>query len=122
MSWTKEEWLEWGRCASIRAIKTSAQTAAATIGTAMALSDVDWRLVVSASLLAGLLSLLTSLAGLPELDKKKKRMEGEDDEDCEALSADDPIAALKEEDDDVEEDDEADDDLEDPDDDEVLPQ
>lgn len=99
MSWTKEEWLEWGRCASIRAIKTSAQTAAATIGTAMALSDVDWRLVVSASLLAGLLSLLTSLAGLPELDKKKQM-----------------------EDDGVEEDDETDDNLEDPDDDEVLPQ
>ena len=53
--------------AGVRAIKTVAQTAAATIGTAAALGQVDWRLVASASVLAGVLSLLTSVAGLPEL-------------------------------------------------------
>ena len=58
----------WWRAAGIRAIKTMAQTAAATIGTAAVLSSVDWRMVVSASILAGVLSLLTSVAGLPEVD------------------------------------------------------
>ena len=61
---------EWFKCAGIRAIKTVAQTAIATIGTAMVISDVNWVTVVSASLLAGLLSLLTSIAGLPELKKE----------------------------------------------------
>lgn len=61
---------EWFKCAGIRAIKTVAQTALATIGTAMVISDVNWVTVVSASLLAGLLSLLTSIAGLPELKKE----------------------------------------------------
>lgn len=59
---------KWWECAGIRALKTVAQTAIATIGTAMVISDVDWLSVVSASLLAGLLSLLTSLAGLPEVE------------------------------------------------------
>ena len=63
---------EWFKCAGIRAIKTVAQTAIATIGTAMVISDVNWVTVVSASLLAGLLSLLTSIAGLPELKKEDK--------------------------------------------------
>lgn len=58
----------WIKAAGIRAIKTAAQTAAATIGTAAALGEVKWVLVSSASALAGVLSLLTSLAGLPELD------------------------------------------------------
>ncbi len=58
----------WLRAAGIRAIKTVAQTAAASVGTAVLLESVDWLAVVSASLLAGILSLLTSLAGLPELD------------------------------------------------------
>lgn len=62
---------EWLAKAGVRAIKTVAQSAVATIGTAMALGDVDWKLVVSASLLAGILSLLTSVAGLPELEEKK---------------------------------------------------
>lgn len=58
---------QWVRAALIRAIKTLCQTAVATIGTAAALEAVDWRLVVSASVLAGILSVLTSLAGLPEV-------------------------------------------------------
>ena len=57
----------WIKAAGIRAVKTVAQTAVATIGTTAAMSDVDWVMVGSASLLAGVLSLLTSIAGLPEL-------------------------------------------------------
>lgn len=60
---------DWWKCAGIRAIKTICQTAIATIGTAVVLSDVDWKMVISASILAGILSLLTSLAGLPEVKK-----------------------------------------------------
>ena len=59
----------WMKAALVRAIKTVAQTAVATIGTAAALSSVDWRMVVSASVLAGVLSLLTSVAGLPEVQE-----------------------------------------------------
>ena len=59
---------EWFRAAGIRAIKTVAQTAVATIGTEAVMSSVDWKMVASASLLAGVLSLLTSVAGLPEVD------------------------------------------------------
>ena len=61
---------EWFKCAGIRAIKTVAQTAVATIGTAVAMGDVNWALVGSASALAGVLSLLTSIAGLPEIQEK----------------------------------------------------
>lgn len=60
-------WKNWIKAAGVRAVKTVAQTAVATIGTAVAIGDVQWPLVVSASLLAGLLSLLTSVAGLPEV-------------------------------------------------------
>lgn len=59
--------MTWIKAASIRAIKTIAQTAVATIGTSAVMSQVDWKMVLSASLLAGILSILTSLAGLPEV-------------------------------------------------------
>ena len=62
----------WWKAAGIRAIKTVAQTAAATIGTSAALGDVDWIMVASASALAGLLSLLTSVAGLPEVKQDQE--------------------------------------------------
>jgi hypothetical protein len=58
----------WFKAAGVRALKTVCQTAIATIGTAAVLGDVDWLMVGSAAVLAGLLSLLTSVAGLPELD------------------------------------------------------
>lgn len=64
----REHWKTWFRAAAIRAVKTVAQTAIATIGAAAVISQVDWLMVVSASVLAGLLSLLTSVAGLPEVD------------------------------------------------------
>lgn len=56
----------WWKAAGVRAIKTVAQTAVATIGTAAVMSAVDWKMAVSASVLAGVISLLTSVAGLPE--------------------------------------------------------
>lgn len=62
---------KWFKCAGIRALKTVAQTAIATIGTSAVMSEVNWVMVLSASLLAGILSLLTSIAGLPELKEEK---------------------------------------------------
>ena len=58
---------KWIKCAGIRAIKTICQTAVATIGTATVLEEVNWLMIISASILAGILSLLTSVAGLPEV-------------------------------------------------------
>lgn len=61
----------WLEAAAVRALKTLAQTAIATIGTTALLTDVDWKIVLSASALAAILSILTSIAGLPEVDKKE---------------------------------------------------
>ena len=61
------DWKKWAKAAGIRAIKTVAQTAVATIGTSAVISEVNWAIVGSASVLAGVLSLLTSIAGLPEV-------------------------------------------------------
>lgn len=63
---------EWIKAAGIRAIKTIAQTAVATIGTSMVLDEVNWIVVASAAALAGILSLLTSVAGLPELKQEEE--------------------------------------------------
>ena len=62
----KEYWINWAKAAGIRAVKTLAQTAVATIGTAAVLDDVNWIMVAAASALAAVLSILTSIAGLPE--------------------------------------------------------
>ena len=67
-----KNWKTWIKAAGIRAIKTVAQTAVATIGTSAVISQVDWLMVVSASALAGLLSVLTSVAGLPELKNEEE--------------------------------------------------
>lgn len=72
----KRSWKTWIKAAAVRAIKTVAQTAVATIGTSTALGQVDWVMVGSASLLAGVLSLLTSFTGLPEC-KEAEKAEGD---------------------------------------------
>lgn len=63
----KNNFLKWIKAAGIRALKTVAETAVATIGTTAVFSQVDWRLVISASMLSGILSLLISVKGLPEV-------------------------------------------------------
>ncbi|WP_298033841.1 holin [uncultured Dysosmobacter sp.] len=63
-----EHWKNWLKAAGVRAVKTVAQTAVATIGTAAVLGEVNWLMVASASALAGVLSMLTSVAGLPEVE------------------------------------------------------
>lgn len=67
----KYNFKQWIKAAGIRALKTVCQTAIATIGTSAAFNEVNWIMVGSTSLLAGILSILTSLAGLPEVDNKK---------------------------------------------------
>lgn len=65
------DWKNWIKCAGIRAIKTVAQTAIALIPAGVMISAVDWKVVVSTSLLSGVVSLLTSIAGIPEESKKE---------------------------------------------------
>ena len=65
----KEYWISWAKAAGVRAIKTVAQTAVATIGTSAVIGDVNWVMVASASALSGILSVLTSIAGLPEVEQ-----------------------------------------------------
>ena len=62
---------KWLKAALVRAVKTVAQTSVATIGTSVVISEVNWAMVLSASVLSGVLSLLTSVAGLPEVDVEK---------------------------------------------------
>ncbi len=69
------DWKAWFKAAGIRALKTVAQAAIATIGTSAVMSQVDWVFVASASVLAGILSLLTSVAGLPELKQPEEESE-----------------------------------------------
>lgn len=71
-------WKKWWKAAGVRAVKTCAQTAIATIGTAAVFSQVDWMIVASASALAGVLSLLTSVAGIPEVDDGNSPLSGGD--------------------------------------------
>lgn len=70
-----KNWKMWAKAAAVRAVKTIAQTAVATIGTSIALGDVNWAMVASASALAGVLSVLTSVAGLPEVTGEPTRDE-----------------------------------------------
>ena len=72
----KRNWKQWIKAAGMRAIKTVAQTAVATIGTTAVISEVDWVTVASASLLAGILSLLTSQAGIPEEQEEQEAENG----------------------------------------------
>jgi hypothetical protein len=63
------DWKLWTKAAAVRAVKTIAQTAVATIGTTAMMSEVDWTMVASTAVLAGILSVLTSIAGLPEVSE-----------------------------------------------------
>lgn len=67
---TNRNWREWTKAAAIRAVKTMAQTAVSVIGVAAVMQDVSWLMVGSSALLAGVLSILTSVAGLPEVEDK----------------------------------------------------
>lgn len=64
----KEYWINWAKAAGVRAVKTAAQTAAAAIGTTATMGGVNWAIVGSTALLSGILSLITSLGGLPEVE------------------------------------------------------
>lgn len=67
-----EKTKKWLKAAGVRAVKTVAQTFVATVGTAAVMSAVDWKMVLSASVLAGVLSIATSVAGLPEVEREGK--------------------------------------------------
>lgn len=67
----KEYWIGWAKAAGVRAVKTVAQSAIATIGTAVVLKDVNWNVLISGAIIAGLLSMLTSVAGIPEVELPK---------------------------------------------------
>lgn len=69
---TKEYWIEWAKKAGIRAVKTVAQSMIASIGSTAVFSQVDWRIALSTALLAGTISVLTSIAGLPEVSTEKE--------------------------------------------------
>ena len=110
----------WIKAALVRAIKTIAQTAVATIGSAAVLSAVDWRIVISASLLAGILSILTSVAGLPEVHLAETQIEDADTDDD--VTIEELLKVLAETDEDDDDPEAEDEELEDPEDDEELPQ
>ena len=71
----KRDWKAWAKAAIARAVKTVAQSAVAMIGTAAVMAEVDWKMVVSAALLAGVISILTSVAGLPEVSTAETESE-----------------------------------------------
>lgn len=68
----KEYWIKWAKAAGVRAVKTVAQTFIATVGTSTAMGAVDWQLVFSAATLAGILSIATSVAGIPEVTEEEE--------------------------------------------------
>lgn len=73
----KRDWKTWAKAAAVRAIKTVAQSAVAMIGTAAVMAEVDWKMVISAAVLAGVISILTSVAGLPgSINNRKNRKRG----------------------------------------------
>ena len=74
----KNYWIKWAKAAAIRALKTAAQTFVATVGTAAVIGDVNWQMVLSASALAAILSLGTSVAGLPEVEPTETTTAEED--------------------------------------------
>lgn len=76
----RKYWITWAKAAGVRAIKTVAQTAIATIGVATMIGEVDWRIVASTAVLSGIMSLLTSVAGLPEVPTTEGDNGGEDDD------------------------------------------
>lgn len=72
----KAYWIKWGKAAGIRAVKTMAQAAVAVVGTGALISEVNWVQAVSAAAVAGALSLLTSISGLPEVEVEEGDMDG----------------------------------------------